>query len=104
MSRIIYIDESCKAYVKNAIGRTAVEIDMLYGFADDYVEGFLVVPEGRIAVHPDGRTITGFAISPWKSSKSLDMIQRVYEHEQYNALLAEKAYYTDAYNEGVQEA
>lgn len=81
MSRVVYIDEACKAHVTNADGRTPITIDMLDGFADEFVEGFMVVPEGRTATHPDGRLLTGFTIAPWKPSTELQAAQRVYENE-----------------------
>ena len=81
MSRVIYIDSECKAHVTEAEGRTALEVDMFDGFADEFVEGFIVVPEGQTAKHPDGRILTGFTVAPWKPSSELEEAQRQYERE-----------------------
>lgn len=87
MSRVIYIDSECKAHVTEAEGRTALEVDMFDGFADEFVEGFIVVPEGQTAKHPDGRTLEGFTIAQWKSSDELEEYQREYEKELASAAL-----------------
>lgn len=81
MSRIIYIDNEYKAHIAHAENRIALEVDMFDGFADEFVEGFIVVPEGQTAVHPDGRILTGFTTVQWKPSKELEESQRRYERE-----------------------
>lgn len=87
MSRVIYIDSECKAHVAASEDRTALEVDMFDGFADGFVEGFIVVPEGQMAVHPDGRILEGFTIAPWKLSAELEEYQRKYEKELASAAL-----------------
>lgn len=85
--REIYIDASCKAHTAAEDGYRPLTVDMLDGFCDTFIEGLMVVPGGEIAIHPDGRTLIGFTVAPWKDSAELDSAQRRYERE----LLAEYA-------------
>lgn len=82
MSRIIYIDTYCKVHAQNVEGYRQLEVDMLDGFCDEYIEGLIVVPEGCTAIHPDGRTLKGPTVSPFKDSTKLDAAQRECERQQ----------------------
>ena len=91
--REIYIDSSYKAYPAKKEGCTPLTVDMLDGFCSEYIEGLIVVPDGRTATHPDGRILNGPTVSPWKNSREMAAAQAQYERDQ-----AELA---AAYQEGV---
>ena len=79
--RTVYLDEKCFVHANEQEGFTAIEVDMLDGFSDDFIEGLMIVPEGRSAKHPDGRILKGFTVAPWKDSAELDSKQHYYERK-----------------------
>lgn len=85
----IYIDSDYKCYATPADGLTAVETDFFGGKAPGYIEGYRFVPAGESWTREDGAVFAGEMASPWKDWEGLDAIQREYEREQYNSLLAQ---------------
>ena len=85
----IYIDSDFKCHSATADGLTAVETDFFDGKAPEVVEGYRYVPAGSVWVRSDGAEFPGEMVSPWKPWEGLDAVQREYEREQYNNLLAQ---------------
>lgn len=85
----IYIDSDFKCHSATADGLTAVETAFFDGKAPEFVEGYRFVPAGSVWVRSDGAEFQGEMVSPWKPWEELDAIQREYEREQYNSLLAQ---------------
>lgn len=85
----IYIDSDFKCHSATADGLTAVETDFFDGKAPEFVEGYRYVPAGSVWVRSDGAEFHGEMVSPWKPWDELDAVQREYEREQYNSLLAQ---------------
>ena len=82
----------------------AIETDFFNGKCDKFIEGYRFVPAGESWTRKDGKVFYGEMITPWKPYSELNAAQRAYEQEQYAILLAEKHSYTEAYNQGVNEA
>ena len=85
----IYIDADYKCHSATADGLTAVETAFFDGKAPEFVEGYRYVPAGSVWVRSDGAEFPGEMVSPWKDWEELDAVQREYEREQYNSLLAQ---------------
>lgn len=85
----IYIDSDFKCHSATADGLTAVETDFFDGKAPEFVEGYRYVPAGSVWVRSDGAEFHGEMVAPWKPWEDLDAVQREYEREQYNSLLAQ---------------
>lgn len=85
----IYIDSDFKCHTTSADGLTAVETAFFDGKAPEFVEGYRFVPAGSVWVRSDGAEFPGGMVSPWKPWEELDAVQREYEREQYNSLLAQ---------------
>lgn len=85
----IYIDSDFKCHSATADGLTAAETDFFEGKAPGYIEGYRFVPAGESWTREDGAVFAGEMASPWKDWTELDAIQREYEREQYNSLLAQ---------------
>ena len=85
----IYIDSDFKCHTVAGDGLTAVETTAFDGKCAAYIEGYRFVPDGSTWVREDGRVFAGEMVSPWKPWEELDAVQREYEREQYNSLLAQ---------------
>ena len=85
----IYIDSDYKCHAAPADGLTAVDTDFFGGKAPGYIEGYRFVPAGESWTREDGAVFAGEMASPWKDWTELDAVQREYEREQYNSLLAQ---------------
>jgi hypothetical protein len=85
----IYIDSDCKCHAAPADGLTAVDTDFFGGKAPRYIDGYRFVPAGESWTREDGAVFAGEMVSPWKPWEELDAVQREYEREQYNSLLAQ---------------
>lgn len=85
----IYIDSEFKCYTATADGLTEVETAAFDGKCAAYIEGYRFVPDGSTWVREDGTVFSGEMVSPWKPWAELDAVQREYEREQYNSLLAQ---------------
>ena len=85
----IYIDPDYKCHSAAADGLTAVETAFFDGKSPEVVEGYRYVPAGSAWVRSDGAEFPGEMVSPWKPWDELDAVQREYEREQYNNLLAQ---------------
>lgn len=85
----IYIDADYKCHSATADGLTAVETAFFDGKAPEFVEGYRYVPAGSVWVRSDGAEFSGEMVSPWKPWEELDAVQREYERERYNSLLAQ---------------
>lgn len=85
----IYIDSDFKCRTTAGDGLTAVETEFFGGKCPAYIEGYRYVPAGSVWVRSDGTEFPGEMVSPWKSWEELDAVQREYEREQYNSLLAQ---------------
>lgn len=85
----IYIDSDFKCHTVAGDGLTAVETAAFDGKCAAYIEGYRFVPDGSTWVREDGTVFAGEMVSPWKPWEELDAIQREYEREQYNSLMAQ---------------
>ena len=85
----IYIDSDFKCHSTTADGLTAVETAFFDGKAPEVVEGYRYVPAGSVWVREDGTVFAGEMVAPWNPWEELDAVQREYEREQYNSLLAQ---------------
>lgn len=85
----IYIDSDYKCHSATADGLTAVETTFFDRKAPEFVAGYRYVPAGSVWVRSDGAEFPGEMVAPWKDWAELDAIQREYEREQYNSLLAQ---------------
>jgi hypothetical protein len=85
----IYIDSDFKCHTVAEDGLTAVETTAFDGKCAVYIEGYRFVPDGSTWVREDGTVFAGEMVSPWKPWEELDAVQREYEREQYNSLLAQ---------------
>lgn len=84
----MYIDNEFKCHATYVDGTTEVENDFFEGKAPGYIEGYRFVPAGETWARSDGVVFQGEMIAPWKPWHELDAIQREYEREQYNDLMA----------------
>ena len=57
------------------------------GKCPELIQGYRYIPAGESWTRPDGVTIHGEAISPWKDFGQLDAFQRQYEQERYLDML-----------------
>ena len=85
----IYIDSDFKCHAATADGLTEVETVAFDGKCAAYIEGYRFVPDGSTWEREDGTVFSGEMVSPWKPWEKLDAVQREYEREQYNSLLAQ---------------
>lgn len=85
----VYIDREFKCHTATADGLTEVETAAFDGKCAAYIEGYRFVPDGSTWVREDGTVFAGEMVSPWKPWAELDAVQREYEREQYNSLLAQ---------------
>lgn len=85
----IYIDQEFKCHTTPGSDLTEVESTFFDGKAVEFVEGYRYVPTGQTWTREDGTVFRGEMVSPWKSWAELDAVQREYEREQYNSLLAQ---------------
>lgn len=85
----IYIDTDFKCHTIVGDGLTAVETTAFDGKCAAYIEGYRFVPDGSTWVRSDGAEFLGEMAAPWKPWAELDAVQREYEREQYNSLLAQ---------------
>ena len=85
----IYLDEGFRCHVSPGVGLTAAETDLFEGKAPEVVAGYRYIPAGKRWVREDGRVFSGEMAAPWKPWAELDAVQREYEREQYNSLLAQ---------------
>ena len=100
---MIYLDSDFRCHLTNDGTMTPVNIDF-DGKCKTYIEGYRFIPEGKTWKNEHGIVFVGEMAFPWKPYSELDIAQRAYEQEQYAILLAEKHSYTEAYNQGVNEA
>lgn len=85
----IYIDSDYKCHTVTGDDLTAVETTAFDGKCAAYIEGYRFVPDGSTWVREDGTVFAGEMVAPWKPWEELDAVQREYEREQYNSLLAQ---------------
>ena len=85
----IYINSDYKCHTVASDGLTAVETTAFDGKCAAYIEGYRFVPDGSTWVREDGTVFAGEMVAPWKPWAELDAVQREYEREQYNNLLAQ---------------
>lgn len=85
----IYIDSDFKCHTVAGDGLTAVETTAFDGKCAAFIEGYRFVPDGSTWVREDGTVFSGEMVAPWKPWEELDAVQREYEREQYNSLLAQ---------------
>lgn len=96
---MIYIDSDFKCHVTDDGTMTAIETDAFDGKCDAYIEGYRYIPAGQSWTRSDGVIFTGEMVAPWRSWTELDVAQREYEREQYQALAAQNAEYEAALSE-----
>ena len=96
---MIYIDSDFKCHTSDDGTMTAVETDAFDGKCDAYIEGYRFIPAGQTWTRADGVVFTGEMIAPWKPWAELDAVQREYEREQYQTVVAQNAEYESALSE-----
>lgn len=97
--KTLYLDSDFKCHISVADGRAQVETDAFDGKCDVYIEGYRFVPSGQTWTRADGVVFTGEMIAPWKPWAELDAVQREYEREQYQTVVAQNAEYESALSE-----
>ena len=98
--KTIYIDSDFKCHTANPDGMyTPVEATAFDGKCDAYIEGYRFIPAGQSWTRADGVVFTGEMIAPWKPWAELDAVQREYEREQYQMVVAQNAEYEAALSE-----
>lgn len=85
--RTIYIDSEYKCHVSNDGTMRAIETDFFDGGCDEFIEGYIYLPNKERMIGKDGKVYDGPMICPWKPYAELDAAQRKYEKQ----LLAEYA-------------
>ena len=90
---------SFKCHTSTAEGLTTIETDAFDGKCDAYIEGYRFIPAGQTWTRADGVVFTGEMIAPWKPWAELDAVQREYEREQYQTVVAQNAEYESALTE-----
>ena len=89
----IYIDSDYCCHTENPDGIfREVETNAFDGKCQTYIEGFRYIPIGESWVDPNGITIHGGYVAPWKPYAELDAAQREYERKlltDYESALAE---------------
>ena len=85
----IYIDSDFKCHTVAGDGLTGIETAAFDGKCAAYIEGYRFVPAGNVWVRSDGAEFAGEMVAPWKPWEELDAVQREYERERYNSLLAQ---------------
>lgn len=85
----IYIDSDYKCHAAAGDSLTEAESAFFDGKCQAYIEGYRYVPSGKTWTRSDGAVFAGEMVSPWKDWEELDTVQREYEREQYNSLLAQ---------------
>ena len=85
----VYIDSDFRCHTEPGEGLAAVESTFFDGKCPEFVAGYRFVPSGSVWTRSDGAEFSGEMISPWKPWDELDAVQREYEREQYNSLLAQ---------------
>lgn len=85
----IYIDTDFKCHTVAGDGLTGIETTAFDGKCAAYIDGYRFVPDGSTWVREDGTVFAGEMVTPWKPWAELDAVQREYEREQYNSLLAQ---------------
>ena len=96
---MIYIDSEFKCHASDDGTMTAVETDVFDGKCDAYVEGYRFIPAGQTWTRADGVIFAGEMIAPWKSWAELDAVQREYERERYQMVIAQNSEYESALTE-----
>lgn len=89
--KTIYLDSNFKCHVENDGTLTTVETDFFDGKCDTYIKGYRFIPSGQTWTREDGAVFEGEMIAPWKPWEALDIAQREYERQQYEAMEAELA-------------
>ena len=97
--KTIYLDSDFKCHISVSDGRTQVETDAFDGKCDAYIEGYRFIPSGQAWTRADGVVFTGEMIAPWKPWAELDAVQREYERERYQMVVAQNAEYESALTE-----
>ena len=96
---MIYIDSDFKCHVSDDGTMIAVETDAFDGKCDAYIEGYRFIPAGQTWTRADDVVFTGEMIAPWKPWAELDAVQREYEREQYQTVVAQNTEYESALTE-----
>ncbi len=95
----IYLDADFKCYATPSEGLVEIETDAFDGKCGTYVEGYRFIPAGQTWTRTDGVVFAGEMIAPWKPWAELDAVQREYEREQYQTVVAQNAEYESALSE-----
>ena len=82
----IYIDSDFKCHVSYSEGYREIETSDFEGKCDEYIEGFMYVPEDSVWTRADGKQFSGVVL-PWKDYDKLYKAQLEYEVAQYKAAL-----------------
>lgn len=77
--RTIYIDSEYKCHITDDDTMTAIETDYFDGKCDLFIEGYRLIPIGHSWTMPNGFTIRGFAVFPWRDYTTLKAYQTQYE-------------------------
>lgn len=97
--KTIFIDAEYKCHTVDDGTMTAVETSFFDGKSTAFIEGYRFIPTGKTWVRGDGKAFTGEMAAPWKPWAELDAVQREYEREQYQTVVAQNAEYESALSE-----
>ena len=76
----IYVDSQyCCHTEKTREDYRPFHVSFFDGKCPELIQGYRYIPAGESWFHPDGVTIHGETISPWKDFSQLDAAQRQYE-------------------------
>lgn len=84
----IYIDPEYKCHVSYSEGYREIETADFDGKCDEYIEGFMFVPEDSVWTRADGKQFSG-AVLPWKPYTELYIAQLEHDIADADAALNE---------------
>lgn len=76
---MIYVDAEFRCFTESTEGSTGYDVPFFDGKCRGFIEGYCYVPEGAEWHQPDGTTLYGEMISPWRDSSFLCELQAQYE-------------------------
>lgn len=78
----IYIDSDYKCHTRNPEGTyREFEVKFFNMKCQEYIEGYLYIPQDEQWIRSDGVVFQGEMIAPWKDYGELDAAQREYERQ-----------------------
>lgn len=79
----VYLDNDFKCHIsKDSEDYIEYETDIFDGKCQEFIEGYRIVPRGKVWSRGDGRMFEGEMVAPWRDTSILREIQSAYEREQ----------------------